>query len=212
MRNTFLTISSLYFEIKYCTPESPAKPILLIFVSSLRAVEKKILTVNDYTRLINLTSYYSSFLEGDWDYLKLKLSHFLWNCLDMDQLVSSMSHFSSKVHKSVFVAGLSPLLFHSLSKYLLRTVSVLGAADRRRVNKTQSQSQCQAASIVVKRHSRFWLNWDLSSTVHGCRTRASWIAELGVIVIAYKKHIFCLMEDFDEMASNHAIKENFNII
>ena len=101
MRNTFLTISSLYFEIKYCTPESPAKPILLIFVSSLRAVEKKILTVNDYTRLINLTSYYSSFLEGDWDYLKLKLSHLLWNCLDMDQFVSSMSHFSSKVHESV---------------------------------------------------------------------------------------------------------------
>lgn len=47
--------------------------------------------------------------------------------------------------------------------------------------------------------------------VHGCRMRASWIAELGVIVIADKKHIFCLMEDFDEMASNHAIKENFNI-
>lgn len=41
--------------------------------------------------------------------------------------------------------------------------------------------------------------------------RASWIAELGVIVIADKNHIFCLMEDFDEMASNHAIKENFNI-
>lgn len=172
---------------------------------------KKILTVNDYTRLINLTSYYSSFLEGGWDYLKLKLSHFLWNCLNMDQFVSSMSHFSSKVHESVFMAGHSPLLFHSLSKYLLRTVSVLGAADRWRVNETWSKSQHQTAFVLVERHSRFWLNWDLSSMVHGCRTRASWIVDLGVIVIAYKKHIFCLMEDFDEMASNQAIKENFNI-
>ena len=135
--------------------------------------KKKILTVNDYTRLINLTSYYSSFLEGDWDYLKLKLSHFLWNCLNMDQFVSSVSHFSSKVHESVFTAGHSPLLSHSLSKYLLRTVSVLGAADRRWVNKTQNRSQHQTASVLEERHSRFWLTWDLSSTVHGCRRRAS---------------------------------------
>lgn len=46
---------------------------------------------------------------------------------------------------------------------------------------------------------------------HGYRSRKSRIVELGVIVIAYKKHTFCLVEDFDEMASNHAIKENFNI-
>ena len=39
----------------------------------------------------------------------------------------------------------------------------------------------------------------------------SWIVELGVIVIAYKKHIFCLVEDFDEMDAKHAIKENFNV-
>ena len=104
----------------------------------------------------------------------------------MDQFVSSMSHFSSKVHESVFMAGHSPLLFHSLSKYLLRTVSVLGAADRR-VNKTQNKSQHQTASILVETHSRFWLNWDLSSMVHGCRSRTSWIVELGATVIAYKK-------------------------
>ena len=48
--------------------------------------------------------------------------------------------------------------------------------------------------------------------VHGCRSWTSWIVELGVIVIAYKKkRIFRLVEDFDEMASNHAIKENFNV-
>ena len=82
--------------------------------------------------------------------------------------MSTVSHFSSKVHKSVFMAGHSPLLFHSLRKYLLRTVSVLGAADRR-VNKTQNESQHQTTSILVEKHSRFWfetcLLWAMAAEV-----------------------------------------------
>ena len=34
---------------------------------------------------------------------------------------------------------------------------------------------------------------------------------IDVIVITYKTHTFCLVEEFDEMAPNHPIKENLNI-
>ena len=85
---------------------------------------------------------------------------------------SLMSHVFPKVHENC-LHGWTSSSAHSLSIYLLRTVSVLGAADRRWVNKTQNRSQHQTASVLEERHSRFWLTWDLSSTVHGCRRRAS---------------------------------------
>ena len=54
------------------------------------------------------------------------------------EFVSSMSHLSSKVDEKS-LHGWTSLFAYSLSKHLLRTVSVLDAGDKK-VNKTQDRT------------------------------------------------------------------------
>lgn len=130
------------------------------------------------------------------------LPQILSYCLEMAQfngIFSSIIVFSSKVHKKS-LHGLHPCLFiHSLCADCWRSKGE------------------QDISSLVNKYSRFWLDWALCSLACGCQKgRRSWVHKLVFflnlwLVIAYKIHTFCLVEEFDTMAQNHPIKENTNI-